>query len=186
MARTKTSNLNVANAFTMARVAFVPLFAWLLIWRSPPLPWLAAVVFGVAMATDSLDGYVARRLDQVTGFGQFLDPLADKLIVGTALVALALDDRIPWWAVTVILAREVFVQLVLRVWLARRGRALPAAPLGKAKTVVQIVAVVVLTALPRDNPTGFVILLAAIALTLGSGYQYVHDAVRGRAGVPWK
>lgn len=182
----RVSNLNWANVATVLRVALVPLFAWLLVVRRPPLPWLAAAIFAVAMASDSVDGWLARRLDLVTGFGQFLDPLADKLIVGTALVALALDGRVPWWAVVVILAREVAVQVGLRVVLARSGRALPASPLGKAKTVVQIAAVIALTATPAGNVVANLILAAAIVLTLVSGYQYFHDALRGRAGVPWR
>src|SRR5688500_16658303 len=115
--------MNLANAFTLLRVALVPVFAWLLLWRTPPVPWLASVVFAVAAATDSLDGYVARRLKQVSGFGEFLDPLADKLLVGTALIALALDGRIPWLAVALILGREVAVS-AYRVALAGRGRSL--------------------------------------------------------------
>lgn len=176
------AHLNWANAFTLLRVALVPVFAWLLLWRTPPLPGLAAAVFAIAAATDGLDGYVARRLDQVTGFGQFLDPTADKLLVGTALVALALDDRIPWWAVAVILGRELAVS-VLRVALARRGRSLPASPLGKAKTVSQILAVALLTALAPGHGLGSAALGLAIALTVVSGAQYF---VAGRTGVPWR
>jgi CDP-diacylglycerol--glycerol-3-phosphate 3-phosphatidyltransferase len=180
----RVSNLNWANAFTLLRVALVPVFAWLLLVREPPLPGVAAIVFVAAALTDGLDGWVARRLDLVTGFGQFLDPLADKLLVGTALVALAADDRIPWWAVGVILAREFGVS-GLRVWLARTGRALPASPLGKAKTVSQIAAVVVLTALPPQHLVAAAVLSVAIVLTVISGAQYLRDALRGRAGVPW-
>lgn len=176
------AHLNWANAFTLLRVALVPVFAWLLLWRMPPLPALAALVFAIAAATDGLDGYVARRLDQVTGLGQFLDPLADKLLVGTALVALALDERIPWWAVAVILGRELAVS-VLRVGLARRGRALPASPLGKAKTVSQIVAVGLLTALEPGHAAAIAALGLAIALTLVSGAQYLAS---GRTELPWK
>lgn len=181
----RASNVNWANAFTMLRVALVPVFAWLLLWRRPPVPGFAALVFAVAAATDSLDGYVARRLDLVTGFGEFLDPLADKLLVVTALAALALDGRLPWWAFWVIVVREASVQFVLRGVLARRGRSLPAARLGKAKTVVQIAAVVLVTTVPRGSPVAVTAIGAAVVLTVVSGLRYLADAVRGRAGVPW-
>lgn len=180
----RVSNLNLANAFTMLRVALVPVFAWLLLWRDPPLPLVAAVVFAGAAATDSLDGWVARRLDQVTGFGQFLDPLADKLLVGTALVALAATRRMPWWALWIILGREVAVTL-LRGSMARRGRALPSSRLGKVKTASQIAAVVLLAALPRGNLVADLVLGMAVGLTVWSGYEYFRDALGGRAGVPW-
>lgn len=179
----RASNLNWANAFTMLRVALVPIFAWLLLWRRPPLPGLAAAVFAFAAATDTLDGWIARRLQLVTGLGEFLDPLADKLMVGTALAALALDHRIAWWAVGVIVAREVAVQLGLRVWLVRRGRSLPAAPLGKAKNVVQIVAVCVVAVLPPGNAFALGAIVVAVVLTVASGLQYF---VRGRAGTAWR
>lgn len=178
------SNWNLANAFTMLRVALVGVFAWLLLVREPALPLVAAVVFAVAAATDSVDGYVARRLDLVTGIGQFLDPLADKLLIGTALVALSLSGRVPWWATGVILARE-FAVSGLRIALARRGRALPASPLGKAKTVSQIAAVVLLTALPSGDVVALAFLALAIVLTVWSGIRYFADALRGRGGVPW-
>lgn len=176
MATTRSpSNVNLANAFTLLRVALVPVFAWLLLWRDPPLPWLAALVFAGAAATDSIDGWVARRLDQVTGFGQWLDPAADKLLVITALVALAADRRLPWWAVWVIGGREVAVQ-VLRTALVRSGRSMPASTLGKVKTIVQIVAVVLLAALPPGHGFAFFVLGGAVGLTLVSGWDYFRDA----------
>ena len=182
--RRPVPTVNWANGFTMLRVALVPVFAWLLLFRDPPVPVVAALVFAAAAATDGLDGWVARRLDLVTGFGQFLDPLADKLLVGTALVALALDGRIPWWAVAVILGREVAIS-VLRVWLARTGRSLPASSLAKAKTASQIAAVVVVTALSPRHPVAAAVLWLAIALTLVSGWQYVAGVRSGRSAVPW-
>jgi CDP-diacylglycerol--glycerol-3-phosphate 3-phosphatidyltransferase len=179
------ARVNLANGFTLLRVALVPVFAWLLLWRKPPLPWVAAVVFAAAAATDGLDGYVARLLNQVTGFGQFLDPLADKLLVGTALAALALARRVPWWVVALILGRE-FAVSGLRVLLARRGRALPASALGKTKTMSQILAVVLLTWLERGHPVAAAAVTVAVVLTVVSGLRYFMDARRGDAGVPWR
>lgn len=178
--------MNIANAFTFLRVALVPVFAWLLVFRDPPLPVLAACVFAFAAATDAVDGWLARRLQLVSGFGQFLDPLADKLLVGTALVPLAADGRLPWWAVVVILVREFLVGVAFRVWLANRGRALPASRVGKVKTIAQITAVLLLTALDPGNTLALGVLYVAVALTVASGVLYVVDSVRGRATEPWR
>jgi CDP-diacylglycerol--glycerol-3-phosphate 3-phosphatidyltransferase len=182
----RVPHLNLANAFTMLRVALVPVFAWLLVFREPSAPVLASIVFAIAAATDGVDGWVARRLDLTSPFGQFLDPLADKLLVGTALVALALDDRLPWWALAVILAREVLVGVALRAWLARRGRSLPASRLAKVKTNAQILAVLLLTLLAPHSAVALAVLWVAVALTVASGYQYLARAFRGRAGVVWR
>lgn len=178
--------LNWANLFTFLRVALVPLFAWLLVVREPAAPTVAAIVFAAAAATDGLDGFVARRLDLVSGFGQTLDPIADKLLVGTALVALAIDERIPWWAVTLILAREFFVGVVMRLYFARTRRALPASRMAKFKTGSQILAVLLLTILAPGSEWALTVLYAAVGLTALSGFLYVSDATRGRAGVDWQ
>lgn len=178
------SHWNLANFFTFLRVALVPVFAWLLLVRDPASPGLAAVVFAIAAATDGVDGWVARRFQLVSGFGVFMDQLADKLLIGTALVALAWDRRLPWWAVGAILARE-FAIVGLRVAFARTGRAMPASRAGKLKTGSQIVAVLLLTALDAGNAVGLVALYIAVALTVGSGLQYFVEAVRGRAGHAW-
>jgi CDP-diacylglycerol---glycerol-3-phosphate 3-phosphatidyltransferase len=178
----RVSPINLANGFTFLRVALVPVFAWLLVFREPSAPALAAVVFAFAAATDGLDGWVARRLRLVSGLGQTLDPIADKLLVGTALVALAADDRLPWWAVWVILGREFVVGVALRIWLARRGRAMPASRLGKVKTITQIAAVLLLTALAAGNVWALSVLYVAVGLTVISGALYLVDAFRGTAG----
>jgi CDP-diacylglycerol--glycerol-3-phosphate 3-phosphatidyltransferase len=171
----RVPHLNWANLFTLLRVALVPVFAWLLVFRDPSAPTLAAIVFAAAAATDGVDGWVARRLDLVSGFGQFLDPLADKLLVGTALVALAADARLPWWALGVILGREIAVS-VWRIVLARRGRSMPASRLGKLKTGSQILAVILLTALEPGHIVAMTVLYVAVALTLLSAYAYLADA----------
>jgi CDP-diacylglycerol--glycerol-3-phosphate 3-phosphatidyltransferase len=177
--------LNLANAFTMLRVALVPVFAWLLVFRDPPVPVLAAVVFAAAAATDGIDGWVARRLHLVSGLGQFLDPLADKLLVGVALVALAADDRLPWWVVAVILVRD-FAVSGLRIALAQRGRALPASGMGKVKTGFQIIAVLLLTTLPRGESGAQAWLYVTVGMTIGTGLKYFYDSWRGNAGEPWR
>jgi CDP-diacylglycerol--glycerol-3-phosphate 3-phosphatidyltransferase len=176
--------LNVANGFTFLRVALVPLFAWLLLVRRPPATVLAAVVFAVAAASDGVDGWVARRFQLVTGFGVFLDQLADKLLIGTALVALALASRIPAWAVAAILARE-FAIVGLRVAFARSHRAMPASRAGKSKTGAQIVAVLLLTVRPAHDALALAFLYLAVVLTVASGIDYFVDAMRGRVAEDW-
>ncbi len=171
----RVPHLNIANAFTLLRVALVPVFGWLLVWREPSAPAWAAIIFALAAATDGVDGWVARRLRLVSGLGQFLDPLADKLLVGVALVALASDRRMPWWAVGVILGREVAVS-IWRVVLARRGRSMPASRWGKLKTGSQILAVLLLTALDPGQVFGLTALYVAVALTVLSAYGYLVDS----------
>lgn len=185
MGERKVSRLNLANWFTFLRVALVPVFAWLLVFREPSAPVLAAIVFAVAAATDGVDGWVARRYDLVSGFGVFLDQFADKLLIGTALVALAADDRLPWWAVVVILVRE-FAIVALRAWFARTGRAMPPTRAGKFKTGIQIVAVMLLTIRPPQDQPAMAFLYLAVVLTVVSGLDYVASALRGRAAVRWR
>jgi CDP-diacylglycerol---glycerol-3-phosphate 3-phosphatidyltransferase len=170
----------------MLRVALVPVFAWLLVFRDPPAPVLASIVFAFAAATDAVDGWLARRLQLVSGLGQFLDPLADKLLVGTALVPLAADGRLPWWAVVVILVREFIIGLGLRIALARRGVSLPASRLGKVKTITQIGSIFLLTILDRGSDWALASVYVAVVITVVSGALYFVDTMRGRAGEPWR
>ena len=176
--------LNPANGFTFLRVALVPVFAWLLLVHKPPATGLAAVVFAVAAATDGVDGWVARRFQLVSGFGVFMDQLADKLLIGTALIALAYADRIPWWAVVAILSRE-FAIVGLRVGFARTHRAMPASRAGKTKTGAQILAVLLLTLRPVHDNLALAVLYLAVLLTVASGVDYFVNAVRGRAAEDW-
>jgi len=139
----KQSQLNLANSITIARILLVPVFLVLLLGGLPE-PWgdlAAAAVFILAAATDKLDGYVARRSKQITTLGQFLDPLADKLLIAAALIALVAQDRVAAWVATVIIVREVAVS-VLRIVGVSQGVSIPADKYGKLKTVLQIVYVV--------------------------------------------
>ena len=139
-------------------------------------------MFAVGAATDSLDGYVARRLGQVTSFGEFLDPLADKLLIGVALVALTTVGRFPLWAVVIIFFREIAIS-VWRVRLRKRKLSLPASGLGKAKTLSQIVAVVIATLGQVDHPAVLVAISIAVVITVVSGVDYLRAS--GRRTVPW-
>lgn len=181
----RVPHLNPANAFTFLRVALVPVFAWLLVVHKPSLPVVAAIVFVVAAATDGVDGFLARRWDLTSSFGAFLDPLADKLLVGTALVPLATDHRIAWWAVIVILVREFVIGIGLRLLLRSRGRALPASTLAKIKTNVQLLAILMATLLAKGSAVAAVIVWIAVGLTVVSGLQYLLSTMRGTAGETW-
>src|SRR6187399_3008069 len=137
----KAPPVNLPNAITLGRIFLVPLLVVVLLTKFDGREWfgvsnemLGAAIFGVASFTDWLDGYLARRRGQVTGFGQWMDPLADKLLVTAALVSLVSLGLASAWMVAVILGRE-FSITVLRSIIHARGQALPASPLGKVKMV---------------------------------------------------
>ena len=169
------SSLNAANAITIARIMLIPVFVVLLVVNVPYGAYLAIAVFAVAAFTDKLDGYIARSRGQITTLGQFLDPLADKLLISAALIALVALDKLPAWVAMIIIAREFLVSL-LRVVGIDQGVSIPASPLGKAKTTSQIVAIIILMWphgdlwwAPYVEVTAVVIM---VALTLISGVQY--------------
>jgi CDP-diacylglycerol---glycerol-3-phosphate 3-phosphatidyltransferase len=181
--------LNVPNLLTFLRALLVPVILWLLAVDRGVGPgggsingdaarWWAFGIFVFAAATDSVDGWVARRWHGVTRWGQLADPIADKLLIIGSLASLALVGRLPWWAVNVIVAREIAVTL-LRLRLVRRLDLVMAASLwGKAKTVSQVVAVSVFI-LPGVHPTLRSWLLhVAVLLTVWSGIEYAFRAGR--------
>jgi len=143
--------VNLPNSLTLARIFLVPLLVVVLLTKlngwEPPFglgkELLAAGIFAIASLTDWADGYLARRRKQVTGLGQWMDPLADKLLITAALVSLAQMGRAASWMVVVILSREFAVTL-LRAVAHARGQALPASPIGKLKMVAQVVAILAL------------------------------------------
>jgi CDP-diacylglycerol--glycerol-3-phosphate 3-phosphatidyltransferase len=138
----------------------------------------AAAVFVFGALTDGLDGYLARRYEGTTRIGQWLDPLADKILVTAPIVALTAIGRFPLWATLVIVLREFAVSL-LRAWLGARGVAMPASPWGKAKTAVQMI-LVPLYVLPLQGAglVRTVVLWIAAALTVWSGIDYGLRAPR--------
>ncbi len=136
----QVSNGNIANIITIVRILLAPLFVWLVlldggdhgVWRL-----VAAALFIAAIATDGLDGALARKRNLITNSGIILDPIADKVLIGGALIALALVAELPWWVVVVILARELGITLFRLAVL--RDRVIPASRGGKLKTVFQAV-----------------------------------------------
>jgi len=155
--------VNLPNTLTVGRIFLVPLLVvvlltkfegWQLYGVSKEI--LGAAIFGIASLTDWADGYLARRRGQVTGFGQWMDPLADKLLVTAALVSLVQMELAPAWMVAVILGRE-FAVTILRTIVHARGQSLPASPLGKIKLVAQVVAILILI-LGQGHMRGFYVL----------------------------
>ena len=163
--------VNLPNVLTMLRILAVPVIVVALLDETPNGDALAAAVFALAAATDGLDGYIARSRGAITTFGKLMDPLADKLLVTAALVALVSLDRLAAWVAMVIIARE-FAVTGLRVIAAERGVVIAASWLGKVKTVLQIAAVIALIA---TNPAPWWVdglVYAAVAATVISGLDY--------------
>lgn len=170
--------MNVPNSITVVRVFLVPVFVALSYKNSEAAAVWAFVVFIVASLSDFLDGYLARRNGTESRLGQFLDPLADKLLVGAALVVLVDTRAFPLWAALVIAVREVAVQL-LRINIVQRGGTLPASSAAKLKTMLQIV-MVGWWLLPwaDDNFVHWALLAGVLVTTLWSGYDYFAQAQR--------
>ncbi|BBA70323.1 CDP-diacylglycerol--glycerol-3-phosphate 3-phosphatidyltransferase [Geobacter sulfurreducens] len=131
---------NLPNILTLVRIALIPVMAVLLLSPSKEAGFWAAAVFAIASITDWLDGYLARKMEIVTVFGKFLDPIADKLMVMAALIMVLPFGRIPAWMVLVILGREIIIT-GLRGIASTEGIVIPASDLGKFKTIFQIVAI---------------------------------------------
>jgi len=178
---------NIANVLTGLRLVLVPVFLIALFagdghetaWR-----FTAFVIFAVAVITDRFDGALARSYGMVTEFGTLADPIADKALIGAALIGLSMLGDLPWWVSVVIMAREIGIT-VLRFAVLRRG-VIPASRGGKLKTLVQAVAIG-LFVLPLSGPwlTGaWVVMWAAVVLTVVTGADYVVSAVRDSRGRP--
>ena len=175
--------LNVANVLTVSRLLLVPVFlAALFTDGGHQVGWrlVATAVFTIASITDHVDGNLARSRGLVTDFGKIADPIADKALTGAALFGLSALGDLPWWVTIVIAVREIGVT-GLRFWVIRRG-VIPASWGGKAKTLVQVIAIG-LYLLPL--PAGFAaarwaVMALAIALTVLTGADYVVRAVRLR------
>jgi CDP-diacylglycerol--glycerol-3-phosphate 3-phosphatidyltransferase len=171
--------MNIPNTLTLLRVALIPVFIAFLMTGHY---YISAAVFIVASLTDALDGHIARKKNLITNFGKLMDPLADKLLVVSALVCLTVLGKIAFWMVIVILARE-FTITGLRSVAASSGAVLAAGWSGKVKTATQMVAIVLILLLnwpfrligvPMDQ----IILWLAVVMTVYSGVEYM---VKNRA-----
>ena len=173
-------NLNIANALTFLRLLIVPVFAFLLPQSAEDSAtrWWVTALFVVAAITDLVDGYLARRLKLITTVGKIADPIADKLLIGTALIALSVEGSLSWWFTVLILTREIGITL-LRFKVINRG-VIPASRGGKAKTISQMVAIIAYLA-PLGgwvNTLAIVAMWCALVLTLVTGVDYVVRAYR--------
>lgn len=174
---------NIANIITVVRILLAPVFIWLLLLDNGelgPIRIAAAVLFVVSIVTDSLDGYLARSRNLVTDLGKILDPIADKVLIGGALVALSILGELWWWVTILILVREFGITIFR--FIALRDRVIPASRGGKAKTIAQAVAVS-LFLFPLWLVLGewvhwvnWVAMGIAFALTIFSGIDYLVKA----------
>lgn len=186
--------MNLANKITLLRIGLIPLF----FLACQPYPsWLenqytvfqylneygvywAVSIFIIASVTDKLDGYIARKYNQVTNLGKLLDPLADKLLVSAALVVMVAQRLIPAWIALIIIGREVFVSGI-RIMAAAKGIVLAADQHGKLKLVLQVIGIAAV--LLRNDPFTYItslridytIMLMAVILTVYSGYLYMRN-----------
>ncbi len=202
--------IGIANTITLVRILLIPIFLVILLVDWPRLgifsnhsdfvivaqPIIAALVFSIIAATDAVDGHLARSRNEVTTFGKFVDPLADKLLVTSALLALVQLGGVPAWVAFVIVARE-FVVSGLRMIAVAEGVVIAASPYGKIKTVLQIVAIVMLILADGKAMSLFsgpfvlvftalsnIVLAAAVIMTIWSMIDYfvkASDALEG----PW-
>ncbi|WP_431711570.1 CDP-diacylglycerol--glycerol-3-phosphate 3-phosphatidyltransferase [Glutamicibacter uratoxydans] len=176
--------LNIANVLTTLRILMVPFFVWALLadaseqglWR-----WVAVAIFAVAMYTDKLDGDLARSRGLITNFGKIADPIADKLLTGSALVVFSILTELPWWVTIAILVREWGITL-LRFAVIRYG-VIAADMGGKIKTVLQAV-VIIIYLLPFThtiewlNIAAWYLMLLTLVVTVVTGLDYVLKAVK--------
>ena len=159
---------NIPNKITIIRVGLIPLFAIILLVDVPYKNLLAAFVFGMLSISDAIDGYFARKKRQVTEFGKLIDPIADKLLISTALIFLV-GKGVELWMAAAIIARE-FVITAVRIYLLPSKIVVPASNFGKAKTVLQSIAIIFVL---LNLPFSWYMMLVAVLLTLISGLEYL-------------
>ncbi|MHB8157288.1 MAG: CDP-diacylglycerol--glycerol-3-phosphate 3-phosphatidyltransferase [Desulfocucumaceae bacterium] len=165
--------MNLPNRVTLVRIFLIPVFVAVVALRIPYGDYIAAVIFILAASTDGLDGYIARKRKMVTNLGKLMDPLADKLLVSSALIVLVELQRLPAWVALIIIGRE-FAVTGLRALAAADGNIIAARWLGKVKTVTQIVAVVALFLKGLPLIIGYVAVAVAVFFTIWSGWEYFY------------
>lgn len=173
-------NMNLANKLTLIRIILVPIFMFVLLTKMPYGQFIAAGIFILAAITDGLDGYVARKHNQVTKLGKLMDPLADKLLVTAALVSLVEMRLLAAWVAFIIIGRE-FLVTGIRAVAATEGTVVSASKLGKYKTITQIVAIVatMINNYPFDQinfPFQYIAMVVAVFFTIVSGVDYFMKA----------
>ena len=182
--------MNLPNSLTLARIFLIPLLVVVLLTKVDVAIFgvgkelVGAAIFAVAALTDWLDGYLARRRQQVTTFGQLMDPLADKLLITAALLSLVQMELVPAWMVLIIIGRELGVT-ALRHLAFSRGVTIPASPLGKAKMMSQVVAILLLILGPEYLQGFFILgqiaLWVAVVTALVSAADYYWRFMQARS-----
>ena len=179
--------MNLPNKLTILRICLIPFFVLCVKLPSTGMQVAAVAIYVVACATDALDGHIARSRGLVTNFGKFMDPIADKLLVMSAMIVLTAQGRMPDWVCILMLAREFLVS-GFRLVAVENGVVIAAGPLGKLKTVFQMVSTIALMLfVPVEGPGGalsvvaVVLMYIALALTVVSGADYIwrnRDCIR--------
>lgn len=170
--------MNLPNKITLTRMAMIPVFVVVLFSDFKYARLIGTIIFALAAATDGIDGHIARKTNQITTFGKFMDPLADKILVSTAFISLVELGNVSSWIVSLILARE-FAITGFRTIAVSNGKTIAASPLGKIKTITQMVSIILLLLnnpffknynIPMDQ----IILYIALFFTLLSGFDYIY------------
>lgn len=165
--------MNTPNKLTLMRTLMVPIFVLCMYLDFNNSRIIATLIFAIASFTDFLDGYLARRDNLVTNFGKFADPLADKILVCSAMIMLVGTGEMPAWAVIIIIARE-FTITGFRIIAASENITIAASPLGKFKTVTQLISnILLLTGIEKFRPLGMGIFYLAVVFTVISGADYL-------------
>ena len=171
--------MTTASKITLARILMIPVFMAALYLSFELSPYskrrfVAAAIFVVASLTDFVDGYIARHYNQVTDFGKFLDPLADKLLTISAMVFLCEIGRFPSWALMIVLTRE-FAVTGLRLIAVQKGNVIAAGWSGKVKTATTMVGLTLMMVLPQMEILSWVLMIMIVLTTLYSGVEYFID-----------
>jgi CDP-diacylglycerol---glycerol-3-phosphate 3-phosphatidyltransferase len=181
--------LNVPNVLTVMRILLVPVLVVALLAKTGNGDLLAAVVFALASVTDAVDGHLARSRNSVTTFGKLMDPIADKLLIVAALVALVSLGRLEAWVAMVIIAREFAVTVLRAAAGAQQGVVISASPFGKLKTVAQVLMVMALIAFDERPLWVTILVYVTVVITVLSGLDYffglrrrVDEAAAVRSG----
>ena len=173
--------MNTANKLTMLRVVMIPAFLIVLYWGFPGSRYVALAIFILASVTDFVDGYIARHYNQITDFGKFMDPLADKCLVTAAMLWFVQEGQMPAWALLIVIVREFGVS-GLRMIAADKGRVIAAGWSGKVKTASTMVCICLMLLLYRPV-LDLVCVVVILATTAYSGVEYF---IKNQDVIDWK
>ena len=173
--------MNTANKLTILRVVMIPAFLLVLYLDVPGANYWALAIFAAASITDTLDGYIARHYNQITDFGKFMDPLADKMLVMAALLWFVEEERLPAWAMLIVIVRE-FAVTALRLMAVERGRVIAAAWSGKVKTASTMVCICLMLVFSED----WLDLLCTVLILATTVYSGVEYFLKNRDVIDWK